>query len=401
MIRKLLAVACILFAVQALAQTTSRGTYLALMRVQELWEQQLYDDAVVALQDVIERTQGNDRLLYDFLIANHYLAQTNILADRPAVARIALEAALATERIERFASLSADLKLLYGQVLLNDEDYPRAEATLEQWFVENGGTGQPVQVFLLGYANFMNEHFDKAEERLGLALGGGMNDNDSWYQLYYQSMFAQGKYESAELLLHQLLAKDTTKDLYWRLLTNHYLQLENGPRALSAMNLEHLLSLVDTPEDMKRLAALYSYVEIPEKGARLLEEWMRSELIPADYATLRQTGDFWLLAREREKSLAYLERAANLVEDGRTHELIGTIHFEDERWPEAFAAFQQAIAKGALDDEARIHLLSGVSAWRTGQTDAATAALEKAAQADAYRGQAEGLLAEIQSTNRE
>jgi tetratricopeptide (TPR) repeat protein len=391
MTRRLLCFAILaglLVATPAAAEGTSRSTFMKLMEVQELWGEDKYDQAMDELQALARKTEGTHP--YDFAITQQYIAHTAMLADRFDLARPALEKALAVEDLP--TELVASLKLDYGQIIIGDEEYELARSMLEDWYATTQLEKQPSQIFSLAYANYMTGRLPRAEELIERALAAATSVNNSWYRIYYQVLFDQKKYDDAEEVIYGLASRDPGNEQYWRLLANHHLQMEESPEALAAMAISQLQGFYTQPDELRRLASMYGFVEIPEKAARLLEGWVGDGTIDADADTLRRIGDLWLLARERNRAMEYLDRAAAAAADGRTYELLASLHFEDEEWVEAHKAFLQALAAGGLEDAARVQLLAGISAYRAGMTDAARDSLEQAKASSKYRSQAINVL---------
>ena len=371
----------------AVAQDASRSTYLKLLEVQKLWEATDYSAALSELESYVPKTSGN---AVDAAIINQYIAHTHVFMDDMDKARDALEVALAIPGLE--TDRSAELNLMYGQIVLGDEEYEKARAALEFWFNNTEQQKQPSQLFSLGYANFMTDNLPRAETILARAIDESTEPNDSWYRLYYQSLFDQKKYGPAEDVILGMLNRNPQESDYWRILANHYLQLEDSKKALSAIAIAYNEGFLKDAPDLKRMIALYGFVEIPEKAARLLQAHIDDKTIEADAESIKRLGDLWMLARERDNAKTYLEQAADLAPDGKTFEMLGNIFFEDEDWSRAYDSYMKAIDAGGIDDVERIYLLAGISADRDGNLDLARSAFVRARESEDLRGQANALL---------
>jgi tetratricopeptide (TPR) repeat protein len=370
------------------AQSVTKKTFRTIEDVQQLMELEKFQEALGLLEQLVIDTQ---KIPYDYALANQYLAHTSVILDRPARARQALEAALATDGIP--AELHADLQIFYGTVLLGEEEFASAAAALEQWLAV-AEAPLPKQLFTVSYANYMAGSLQRAETLMVRAFAASQRSSipDSWIQVYYRILFDQKKFKESEKLLLELLARDTSSDQYWRLLASHYLQLEESSNALAAVMLSYFNGLASDAEDLKRIVSLYGFIDVPEKAATLMEAWLAENRIPTDADALKQLGNLWLLAREREKAKRVLEQAASSSADGRTFQMLGGIYFEDEDWVKAHKAYQRALSIGGLEEPLQISLLAGISAYRAGLKDEARIALQNAATSSRYRSQAENLL---------
>ena len=371
----------------------SNKTYLKMMDVQELWNEERYNEALGMLQEYEPRMANEP---YDQAIVLQYIAHTYVFMDQVEGARIALEKALQLPGIG--VPLTAELKLVYGQIVLGDDRFDEARDALEFWYANTETQKQPGQIFTLGYANFMTGRMERAEEILAIAIASERNPKDSWYRLYYQSLFENRKYDLAEEVLYGMLERDPYENDNWRLLANHHMQLEDGRKAVAALTIAYNAGLLEGADDLKRMIALYGVIEVPEKAARLLEKHMADETIEADAEMLKRLADLWLISRERARAKVALQTAAAAAPDGRSYEMLGNIFFEDEAWDKAHESYMKAIDLGGLDEPERIYLLAGISAAEGGMKGAARAAFREARKSDKLRKQADALLRRLDRT---
>lgn len=392
----LASVVLLLLSIPAAAQQTStlpsasRSTFLKLTQVQELWEEDRFEEAIAELEELAADIRDKP---YDYALTRQYLAHTSILSGDTPRAREAIEEALAVQGLP--PQMEADLKLFYGQILVGDEEFEEALQMLEEWLSTTESLVLPAQVFYVAYANYMTGNLKRAQPLIERAINEDTQRHDSWDRLYYQILFEQKFYDGALAVLMEMLDRKPAEDGYWRLLVNHYMQLEESRGALTALAIAHLQNPMTEQSDLSRMVSMYGYVEIPEKAARLLEGYLADESLPPDPEALRQLGDLWLMARDREKAKAALQRAASIAPDGRTYQLLGGIYFEDEEWGEAYTAFHEALKLGGLDEPPRVHLLAGISAYRADMKAEARDALEVAAKTEELRSQAESILARL------
>jgi tetratricopeptide (TPR) repeat protein len=369
----------------------SRKTYLRLIDIQELWDEKRYEEAIGELQELAGETRDNPR---DYALTHQYLAHTYVMNGQSARARAALETALGVGGLA--PQLRAELQLFYGQVLVGAEEFETARENLEAWYAVTEEPPQPSEVFALSYANYMTGNLERAGELLEqlIAARDGWSE-ESWDRLHYQILFDQQRYEEAEQVIMTLVARRPDYEDYWLLLVNHYMRIEESREALATLVLGYLQEQFVAAADKERMVSLYGHVEIPEKAARLLEQWMADGSLERTPDNLRRLGDLWLLARERARAKAALLEAAGVAPDGRTYELLGGIYLQDEEWARAHEAFAEALALGGLNNPDRVHLLAGLSAQRAGRYAEARESLERAKASEPFRRQAEALLRQL------
>jgi len=373
----------------AQAQSVSRSTFKVLQQVQLLQEEERYEEALAELELLLTKTRDDP---YDFAVTNQYIAHTSVQLQDNKRARSALEAGLSSTELP--PDIRAGLNLFYGTVLLGDDEYELARAALEDWFAVDE-LPSASQIFTLSYANYMSGDNARAEKLVARAIGQAENPRDSWYQLYYRILFEQEMFDAAETVLLGMISRDPTGEQLWRTLASHYMQIDRSTDALATIMIAYNIGLIDREKDFQQIVSLYNYIDIPEKGARMLQQWIEEDKLPGDAETLKQLGSLWLLARERESAKGVLREAATLAPDGRTFELLGGIYFEDEDWDQAHRAYRDALGVGGLEEPLRISLLAGISAYRAGRMEDARISLQAAARSDEFRTQAESLLKKL------
>lgn len=368
------------------AQSVTKKTFKALEEIQKLVEADQHRQAQQLLESLVEQVRG---LPYDNAIANQYLAHTSIMLDQPKRARRALESALNTTELP--PELRTELNLFYGTVLLGEEEFDVALPVLEEWLAAETSP-KANQIFSVAYANYKTGNLNRSETLMVRAFNATPTPADSWYQLYYRVLFEQKKYRRAEGLLHEMLTRQPGDKQLWRLLANHHLQLEKSGDALAAVMISYINELVTDEDELRQIVSMFSYIDIPDKGARLLQQWVDEGRVEGDVETIRLIGNLWLMARERDSAKVVLKKSAGLAPDGETYELLAGIYFEDEDWSEAYSAYQNALRLGNLEEPYRVHLLAGISAFRAGRDDDARQSLKSAAASRKFRKQAEGII---------
>ena len=384
-----------LFAMQAMAEpaaapSPSRSTFVKLMKVQKYWEEEEYDAAVADLEKLLGKKQDDP---YEFALASQFLAHTYVLLDRPQAARQVLEAALDKDGIH--FQLLANLKLFYGQLALGDEEYELARQMFEDWLATTMQVADSGQLFSAAYANYMTRHLDEAVDLVERAISGNAAAPDSWHRLHYQVLFDLERYDEAELILLGLLERTPANEGYWRLLANHHLRREDSVKALAALTIAKQIEVLTDIENLLRIVSLFIVAEAPDRGARMLERALADAELEPDFEILRRLGDLLLLSREKARAISALQRAAAVAPDGKTHELLAGIWFNDREWRNAHDAYVSAIEKGGVDDVDRLYLLAGVSAMRAGMTKEAKSALTEASRSTALRPQAQAMLEKL------
>ncbi len=389
----LVAIAVCLFSTEVSAEAkASRSTFMKLMDIQELWEEDKFPEAIAGLNALIESVADKP---YDFALANQYLAHTVVMMGENERARAPLEAALAQPGLP--AELLANLKMFYGQIIMADEEWELAQRMFDEWLAVTTEEPTPGQLFQVGYANYMAGDLPRAVDFVQQAVDGRTTPPDNWLRLQYQILFELQRYDQALTIVTELVERDLNSDEYWRLLASHHMRLEDYEQALSAFAIAQQNDVLTKEDDLRRVASLYGHVAIPEKAARLLQQWIDDERIEQNAETWRQLGDLWMLAKERENAKVALWKAVESEPDADTYEFLAGIHFEDAEWERSHEAFEKCLDTGDVEDEDlhRLQLLTGLTAMRSGNKQVAREYFMLAEQDEELRGQVRGLMRKL------
>jgi tetratricopeptide (TPR) repeat protein len=92
-----------------------------------------------------------------------------------------------------------------------------------------------------------------------------------------------------------------------------------------------------------------------------------------------------LSARETERALEPLEKAAELAGDGNAYIRLSQVYMQAERWDDANDAIRRAFEKGELKNPAYAHLLEGIAAFQRKRLQSARRAFTLALGDEATR----------------
>ena len=269
------------------------------------------------------------------------------------------------------------LTWLTAQIAYQLEDYRSCIYYAEQW-ISAEGTPTAKAHFLAGFSYYRLKQSRAAETHLEHAIALVKKVPDDWLQVLL-AVYLDGKqYRKAETVLHSLIKREPHNRSWWNYLVAAYLEQGKEDKALAALVLAYLRSQFDT-DDLMRIVQLYSSNGIPEKAARLLQDWLKAGRLEATYRTLRLQFELWHLACEHGAALLSLEKAASLSNNGEDFFLLGRLHWERNQWQQARHALQRALRHG-IHEKTRAQYLLGVAAFNCGDTQTARQAFEEASE---------------------
>jgi tetratricopeptide (TPR) repeat protein len=269
-------------------------------------------------------------------------------------------------------------------------------ASLQQWretidwlnrwllYVEDP---DPLGFYLMGIAYFQLEDFDAAIAQTKRAVEFRPEPRESWLRLL-AALYAQKQdYENAAPVLEELVLRFPKKQ-YWVQLSLIYGAHENYRRSLSVQQVAYAQGFLTEDKELRRLARSYLFHELPYPAAQVLEKALEGGAIAEDSEAFELLANSWIAAREYERALDPLRRAAKLSEDGNLYVRLGQVHMQREAWSEASALLEKAIEKGGLKDPGNAELLLGIAYYNGAQVARARSSFLRARQHDSTRNEA-------------
>lgn len=269
-----------------------------------------------------------------------------------------------------------DLRYNLGQLLLATGDAKSAAKTLLSWL---GDVKKPspearrVAAVAAAQANM----FDASLKQIKLALAEVKEPEESWLQLLASVQLQLKQYEDAAQTLQLLLAREPKKT-YWLQLAGVYGQLERDAESLAVMEILNQQGLLETRDEVLRLARLYLQQELPLKSAKFLQTRISQGDLEADPEVLELLANAWLYAREDDAAVQVLRVGAQHSAHGRFEYRQAQLYAEQEKWMDARDALQKALDKGDLRSEGAAYMLLGTVLYNAGRTSEARKAFEHA-----------------------
>ncbi|MFN7967500.1 MAG: tetratricopeptide repeat protein [Acidobacteriota bacterium] len=296
--------------------------------------------------------------------------------------------------VQKFPSYRRAHKNL-GLIQIRDGKYELAIRSFTK-MIELGG-GDALSYGLLGHAYAAKQDYLAAEAayRNALLL---QPDNPDWRLGLARTIFKQQKFEEAAALLNVLLEKNPDKAEFWMLQANAYVGMKQPMKAAENLEVVYRLGKA-TPESLSLLGDLYvnegqldlaanAYVRAVDAGlGQSPSKALRSAEVLSARGGLQQAKvlldaiDQKLTAQssdeDRRKSLKLRARLALADGDGI----------------EAVKVMEEVVAQDPLDGDA-LMLIGGYYA-KQGDGDRALIYFERAANIEAFEGQAKARQAQV------
>ena len=291
-----------------------------------------------------------------------------------------------------------DARYQGAQLFIQEEKWREGAAALEEW-LKTAADPNSAAYYMLTIAYYQLEDFDRAlpPAKKTVELMDPAKPNENWLNMLSVLYLQREEYREAIPVLQRLIEAVPDKKIYWVQLSSVYGQMEDYPNALAILQLAQYVGLVTEDADVRRLADLLVYNGIPYRGATVLEDAIERELVTLDDKLYDKLANCWIAAGELDKSLAPLQRAAELAQSGDGYVRLGEVQAQREDWPAVIAAIQRGIDKGQLKDPGNADLWLGIAHYSQKSFDAAATFFQRARASDRHRQIADSYLQAIRA----
>lgn len=285
-----------------------------------------------------------------------------------------------------------------AQLFMQEEKWREGAAALEEWF-QTAQNPNSAAYYLLAVAYYQLEDFQRAlpPAQKAVELMDKSKPNESWLSMLSALYLQREEYREAIPVLQQLIVAAPSKKTYWMQLSSVYGQMEDYANALAVMQLAYSAGLVTEDAEVRRLADLLLFNEVPYRGAQVLEAAIEKRIVTLDEKLYEKLANCWIAAQEFDKSLAPLQRAAELAPNGDTFIRLGEVQVQREDWDAAIAAVQRGVDKGQLRDPGNAQLMLGIAHYNQKRYSEAVPYFNRARQSDKHRQIADSYLQAIQA----
>jgi len=355
----------------------SQAVYEKLTEIQEMVEAKDYASA----QRLIDALKDKKKLSpYELAQIWNITAYSYYLQERYADAIRAYDQVIAQPDLPE-ALLLSTLKTK-AQLQFTLEDYESALKTIRQLMV--AVTEPSADVLMLeGQALFQLARYDEALIPIRTAIDmyrdQGRTPKENWLLLLRVIYYEQKDYEGMIGVVKELIVY-YPKDTYILTLAGIYSELGDTKKQLALTEVLYEQGMLTSASHVTNLANLYLLHGVPYKAAVLLEKEMNEEIVKSSERNLRLLSQAWYQAREDQKAIPPLERAAKLSDDGSLYVRLGQAHINLEQWNEAAAAIQKALKLGGLKRSDQANIMLGMALFNQKRLEQARRAFERASK---------------------
>ena len=353
----------------------SQQVYEKLSEIQEMVEAKDYASAQRLVDELkqqkklsdYERAQVWNLSAYSFYLQEKYpeaIAAYDMVMKQPDLPEALMMSTLKTK----------------AQLMFTVEDYEGALQVVRQLMqvVEEPSA----DIYMIeGQALFQLARYDEALVPIKTAIdmyrNQGQVPKENWLLLLRVIYFEQKDYESMIGVVKELIVH-YPKDTYVLTLAGIYSELGDTKKQLALTEVLYEKGLLNTASHVTNLANLYLLHGVPYKAAVILEKEMKEEIVESNERNLRLLSQAWYQAREDQKAIPPLERAAQLTNDGDLYIRLAQANINLERWGEAAEAVQKGLKAGGLKRTDQANIMLGMALFNQKRLEQARRAFERA-----------------------
>jgi tetratricopeptide (TPR) repeat protein len=276
----------------------------------------------------------------------------------------------------------------FAQLYMQEEKWKEGAAAMEEWF-KTAMNPNSAAYYLLAVAYYQMEDHARALPPAQKAIELTEMPQESWLQLLLALYLQKEQFNDAIPLLVRLVESAPEKKTYWMQLSAVYGQVEDYSNALAIMQLAYNAGLVTEDAEIRRLADLLMFNDVPYRGGQVLEDAIEKDAVKVDDKLYEKLANCWIAAGELDKAIGPLQRGGELASSGDMLIRLGQVHLERQDWEAAKAALESGIGKGKLADTAQAQLMMGIAFFNEKKFTDARTWFERAARADKHRSIAE------------
>jgi len=334
--------------------------YRQLARAQKLADEEKVDEGLAVLDRVksrIDQINSYEKaMLWNFYGFIYYGKNDT----KNAVA--AFEKVVEQTNIPESLELSTLFSL--AQLSMADENYAKAISYIDRWSKIKGGELSNDGLVLKANAYYATKNYKKSVNAVSKAvtnrLTQGKLPKENWLVLKRALHYELKQYDKVTEVSEQLV-RHYSKPKYWIELANMYGKIDQSDKQLAVMEAAYQQGFVTKRSDIQTLAQLYFAAGVPYKSAELLSKSIESGLVLENIKILNYLAQAWTSAKEIDKAVSVLVRAANMSLSGNLDAKLAEAFLELEQWDNAITSAKKAKQKGNLDNSGSVDVILGIA----------------------------------------
>ncbi len=289
-----------------------------------------------------------------------------------------------------------DIMFMLVQFYFADEELDKTGKLLAQWFKEVPHPGTSAYI-LRASLNQQLKKYRPAISDIKVAIEISDKPKESWYRLLLGLHYQLKEYKEAAKVLEILVGLYPEKVKYWTQLSQLYLELKADEKALATLALAYLKGLLVKERDFLQLSNLYRLMEIPYKGAQILNDGLTQGNIEPSKKHWKTAAEAWFSAQEIDKAIIAYSNAAKLSTDGKMDMHVAYLYLDKEDFNETAKAAKLALKKGGLKKDQDALMILGMANFELGEFEASINAFKRCRRIEKCRSASSEWIRHVQA----
>ncbi len=341
------------------AAAMSQKAFKKLQKIQQLIDVKDYAGASLKLKDMRESRRSS---AYEKAQAWNLSAYILYLQERYPEAIKSYQKVL--DQGELPVALEQSTLKTMSQLYFATEQYAQALKIIKKLIAKNEKPSADMYM-LLGQAHFQLKQYTDAlipiKKAVAMYRDKGRKPKEQWLQLLRVIYHFQDDFKNMRAVLEQL-AQLYPKAIHLRSLAGVYSELGDTNKQLTMMEILYERDYKQSSAQIINLANLYILHEVPIKAALMLEDELNvKKRVKPTEQNYRLLSQAWYQAREDEKSIAPLRKAAEMSNTGELYIRMAQSYQNIDKWAEAVEALRTGIKKGGLKRVDTAELMLGMA----------------------------------------
>ncbi len=218
---------------------------------------------------------------------------------------------------------------------------------------------------LLGQTHFQLKQYDTAitpvKKAIGMYREQGKTPKEQWLLLLRVIYHEKGDFKRMRPVLEEMI-RLYPKERYLRALAGVYSELGDTKKQLTIMEAFYEQGQEQSSSQITNLANLYLLHGLPYKAAQVLDEGInKSQRIKATKSNYRLLSQAWYQAKEDEKSIPPMLKAAVMSDTGELYIRVAQSYQNLDKWQDAADAVRKGLKKGGLKRNDTAQLMLGMA----------------------------------------
>lgn len=377
----------------------SQTVYQPLSKAQECADMKDYDCAMKFLSQVREMKNKNS---YETALMWQFYAFVYFSQEKTKEAMTAYENLLKQPDLP--LGLEQQTRYTLAQLYVQEEDYQKGLDMLDKWFAISDKPSPGPYVLKANIYYQLQQYkngIEPIKTALKIAEEQGSPPEEGWYQLLNVFYFELEDYSNVVKTLTYLANHWPKKD-YFVQLAGVYGQQGNEDYQVALYQAANAMNWLERGGERVTLAQMLLSADVPYRAARILEDGLKDGSIESTESNWRTLAQAWQLAKNDEKAIPALTRAADLSDDGELNYRLANSYANLAQWDNCVGAARDALQRGGLNRPDQANLLLGNCLAEQKKYDEARNAFKAAARDERSRKSANQWLRYLDSEeNRE